>query len=128
MKGSLGGNSLDDIVRGYVGGRPSTASPMPPSVAADQKRHRKRSINAKTRTMPADTPLPCRTDPTTLVVSSDYPHSNGAFPEAMQQFLGLPLGDEARRKILWDNCAPLYSIETPAAALSQEHGAASAAE
>ena len=26
-----------------------------------------------------------------FVVSSDYPHSDGAFPEAIQQFLGLPL-------------------------------------
>ncbi len=29
-----------------------------------------------------------------FVVSSDYPHSDGAFPEAMQQFFGLPLNDE----------------------------------
>jgi uncharacterized protein len=28
-----------------------------------------------------------------FVVSSDYPHSDGAFPEAMQQFLSLPLSD-----------------------------------
>src|SRR5204862_79847 len=42
-----------------------------------------------------------------FVVSSDYPHSDGAFPEAIEQFLGLPLGDEQRRKILWDNCARL---------------------
>jgi predicted TIM-barrel fold metal-dependent hydrolase len=54
-----------------------------------------------------------------FVVSSDYPHSDGAFPEAIQQFLGLPLGDEQRRKILWDNCARLYSIETPAAPLTR---------
>jgi uncharacterized protein len=55
-----------------------------------------------------------------FVVSSDYPHSDGAFPEAMQQFFGLPLGDEARRKILWDNCARLYAIETPARPLTAE--------
>jgi predicted TIM-barrel fold metal-dependent hydrolase len=54
-----------------------------------------------------------------FVVSSDYPHSDGAFPEAIEQFLGLPLGDEQRRKILWDNCARLYSIETPAAPLTR---------
>jgi len=63
-----------------------------------------------------------------FVVSSDYPHSDGAFPEAIQQFLGLKLGDDARRKILWDNCARLYAIATPAAALSREHKAVSAAE
>jgi uncharacterized protein len=55
-----------------------------------------------------------------FVVSSDYPHSDGAFPEAMQQFFSLPLGDEARRKILWDNCARLYAIETPARPLTAE--------
>src|SRR3989442_3390793 len=41
-----------------------------------------------------------------------------AFPEAMEQFFGLPFGDEVRRKILWDNCARLYNIETPR---SEEH-------
>src|ERR671932_4847 len=51
-----------------------------------------------------------------FVVSSDYPHSDGAFPEAMQQFFSLPLNDEQRRKILWDNCARLYGIPKPAAA------------
>jgi predicted TIM-barrel fold metal-dependent hydrolase len=45
-----------------------------------------------------------------FVVSTDYPHSDGAFPEAMEQFFRLPLSDEARRKILWDNCARLYSL------------------
>ena len=55
-----------------------------------------------------------------FVVSSDYPHSDGAFPEALQQFFGLPLDDEARRKILWDNCARLYAIETPAQPLTAE--------
>src|SRR6266436_3277491 len=63
-----------------------------------------------------------------FVVSSDYPHSDGAFPEAMQQFLGLPLNDEQRRKILWDNCARLYAIETPATPLSREEKTVSAAE
>src|SRR5579862_8283873 len=69
-----------------------------------------------------------RMGPDYFVVSSDYPHSDGAFPEAIQQFLGLKLGDDARRKILWDNCARLYAIATPAAALSREHKAVSAAE
>jgi predicted TIM-barrel fold metal-dependent hydrolase len=62
-----------------------------------------------------------------FVVSSDYPHSDGAFPEAIQQFLGLPLTDEQRRKILWDNCARLYGIARPAAALAREQKAATAA-
>jgi predicted TIM-barrel fold metal-dependent hydrolase len=55
-----------------------------------------------------------------FVVSSDYPHSDGAFPEALQQFFGLPLDDEARRKILWDNCARLYAIETPVQPLTAD--------
>ncbi len=63
-----------------------------------------------------------------FVVSSDYPHPDGAFPEATQQFLGLPLSDEQRRKILWDNCARLYDIARPAAPLTQEVPHASAAE
>jgi predicted TIM-barrel fold metal-dependent hydrolase len=63
-----------------------------------------------------------------FVVSSDYPHSDGAFPEAMAQFLGLPLDDTQRRKILWDNCARLYGIPQPAASLSREVTQVSAAE
>jgi predicted TIM-barrel fold metal-dependent hydrolase len=55
-----------------------------------------------------------------FVVSSDYPHSDGAFPDAMKEFFGMPLDAEARRKILWDNCARLYAIETPAAPLTAE--------
>ena len=65
--------------------------------------------------------------PDYFVVSSDYPHSDGAFPDAIQQFLGLPLSDEQRRKILWDNCARLYGIPRPAAALTRDRTAASAA-
>ena len=63
-----------------------------------------------------------------FVVSSDYPHSDGAFPEAMEQFLGLPLDNVQRRKILWDNCARLYGILTPAASLSREPSQGQAAE
>jgi predicted TIM-barrel fold metal-dependent hydrolase len=62
-----------------------------------------------------------------FVVSSDYPHADGAFPEAIQQFLGLPLTDEQRRKILWDNCARLYALPRPAAPLTRDQSAASAA-
>src|SRR2546422_854055 len=45
-----------------------------------------------------------------FVVSTDYPHSDGAVPDAMEQVFSLPLRDEVRRKILWDNCARLYGI------------------
>ncbi len=52
-------------------------------------------------------------------MSSDYPHSDGAFPEAISQFLGLAFDAEQRKKILWDNCARLYGIPTPAGSLTQ---------
>jgi uncharacterized protein len=60
-------------------------------------------------------------------VSSDYPHADGAFPEAIQQFLSLPLNDEQRRKVLWDNCARLYGIPQPAVPLTREISGATAA-
>jgi hypothetical protein len=66
--------------------------------------------------------------PWTAEVNRPYPRSDGAFPEAMQQFLTLPLSDDARRKILWENCARLYAIETPAMPLTQEQKTISAAE
>jgi predicted TIM-barrel fold metal-dependent hydrolase len=62
-----------------------------------------------------------------FVVSSDYPHADGAFPEAIQQFLGLPLNQEQRRKILWDNCALLYGIARPAAPLTRDQNTVSTA-
>lgn len=62
-----------------------------------------------------------------FVVSSDYPHADGAFPEAIEQFLSLSLSQEQRRKILWDNCARLYGIEKPAAPLTRERSDATAA-
>lgn len=63
-----------------------------------------------------------------FVVSSDYPHSDGAFPEALQQFFGLKLDAGQRKKILWDNCARLYNIAAPAGSLTQPVPQASAAE
>ncbi len=51
-----------------------------------------------------------------IVISTDYPHLDGLFPEAIDHFLALPgVGDESRRKILWDNCARLYRLAVPAA-------------
>jgi hypothetical protein len=60
-----------------------------------------------------------------FVVSSDYPHSDG-FPDAMNEFFGMPLNSEQRREILWENCARLYAIEPPSQALTAPQ--ASAAE
>jgi predicted TIM-barrel fold metal-dependent hydrolase len=46
-----------------------------------------------------------------IVISSDWPHSDSAYPQAINMFLGIKgLSDESRRKILWDNCAHLYSL------------------
>ena len=47
-----------------------------------------------------------------IVISTDYPHSDGLFPEAMNTFFGLEnLSDRSHRKILWDNCADLYGLQ-----------------
>jgi uncharacterized protein len=45
-----------------------------------------------------------------LVFSTDYPHSDSHFPEATELFLKLPISQESKRKILWDNCARLYGV------------------
>ena len=38
----------------------------------------------------------------------------------MEQFFGLPFGDDVRRKILWTNCARLYNIDAPAGAPAKD--------
>ncbi len=45
-----------------------------------------------------------------LVFSTDYPHGDSKYPEAVESFLTLPLSDEEKRKILWDNCARFYAV------------------
>ena len=45
-----------------------------------------------------------------VVFSTDYPHGDSRYPESVQAFLALPLADEDKRKILWDNCARFYKI------------------
>ena len=46
-----------------------------------------------------------------IVVSTDYPHSDGLFPDAINEFLALDgVGDKTKAKILWDNCARLYPL------------------
>jgi predicted TIM-barrel fold metal-dependent hydrolase len=46
-----------------------------------------------------------------IVVSTDYPHSDGLFPDAIEAFVGLPgVSEASKRKILWDNCARLYAL------------------
>ncbi len=53
--------------------------------------------------------------PELLVFSTDYPHGDSKYPEAVDNFLKLPLPDEAKRKILWDNCASFYKVAVPVA-------------
>lgn len=43
-----------------------------------------------------------------IVLSTDYPHYDSAFPEAINTFLGMNLSETAKRKILWDNCERFY--------------------
>jgi predicted TIM-barrel fold metal-dependent hydrolase len=46
-----------------------------------------------------------------IVVSTDYPHSDGLFPRAIEEFVALEgVSDKTKAKILWDNCARLYNL------------------
>jgi len=45
-----------------------------------------------------------------LVFSTDFPHVDTKYPNAVERFLELPIGHEDKRKILWDNCASYYGM------------------
>ena len=45
-----------------------------------------------------------------LVFSTDYPHGDSKFPHAVESFLKLQITQDAKRKILWDNCAEFYKV------------------
>jgi predicted TIM-barrel fold metal-dependent hydrolase len=46
-----------------------------------------------------------------IVISSDWPHDDSAYPHAVDEFLAVDgVSPESKRKILWDNCARLYSL------------------
>jgi uncharacterized protein len=47
----------------------------------------------------------------TIVFSTDYPHGDSKYPEAVDHFLQLPIANDAKRKILWDNCAAYYAMQ-----------------
>ncbi|MXW30425.1 MAG: amidohydrolase [Chloroflexi bacterium] len=50
-----------------------------------------------------------------MVFSTDYPHGDSTYPDAVSSFLELGISDEDKKKILWDNCASLYNLaEVPA--------------
>ncbi len=46
-----------------------------------------------------------------ILFSTDYPHTDSKFPYAVETFLGLPITDQDKRKILWDNCASFYDLK-----------------
>jgi len=54
-----------------------------------------------------------------LVFSTDYPHGDSRYPHAVAAFMELPISDEDKRKILWDNCAAFYHIESVPAAVAR---------
>jgi uncharacterized protein len=47
-----------------------------------------------------------------IVISSDWPHDDSAYPHAVDEFLSIEgVSAESKRKVLWDNCARLYRLE-----------------
>jgi len=46
-----------------------------------------------------------------IVISTDWPHGDSSFPQALNTFLKIDgVSDQSRHKILWDNCARLYNL------------------
>ena len=46
-----------------------------------------------------------------IVFSTDYPHGDSDFPNAVDEFLEMDgVSKESQKKILWDNCAKLYNL------------------
>jgi uncharacterized protein len=45
-----------------------------------------------------------------IVFSTDYPHGDSKYPEAVDHFLKLPIPNDAKRNILWNNCAVYYAM------------------
>jgi len=46
-----------------------------------------------------------------LVFSTDYPHADSQYPNAVDGFFKLPFSADAQRKILWDNWCRLYNLD-----------------
>lgn len=59
-----------------------------------------------------------------LVFSTDYPHGDSKYPHAVEAFFELDLSDDAKRKILWDNCARFYAVPEKQSAVSNQHSTA----
>jgi predicted TIM-barrel fold metal-dependent hydrolase len=45
-----------------------------------------------------------------VVISTDYPHADSHWPNAIHHFMGMDVPSASRKKILWDNCARLYNV------------------
>lgn len=45
-----------------------------------------------------------------FVFSTDYPHVDAKYPRATEIFLDMPIPEESKRKILWDNCTRIYGF------------------
>ena len=55
-----------------------------------------------------------------IVMSIDYPHTDGPYPNGINEFMELPgVGRESKRKIMWDNCVRLYGFDEPALAAAE---------
>jgi predicted TIM-barrel fold metal-dependent hydrolase len=47
-----------------------------------------------------------------VVISTDFPHPDSIYPEAMNEFVELEgISEAAKRKILWDNSVRLYDLD-----------------
>ena len=46
-----------------------------------------------------------------VVISTDYPHADSHWPDAVNQFVAMEMPSASRKKILWDNCARLYGVD-----------------
>ena len=46
-----------------------------------------------------------------IVISSDYPHSDSHWPNAIDTFMNVEgISEISRQKIFWNNCARLYNL------------------
>ena len=45
-----------------------------------------------------------------FIFSTDFPHVDAKYPRSTEIFLEMPISEESKRKILWDNCARLYGF------------------
>ena len=46
-----------------------------------------------------------------VVFSTDYPHPDSAYPNAVKTFLDLPMSEDLKHRILWQNCLRMYNMQ-----------------